>query len=74
MNHNPTPCFHGCNEPAVAVFYFPHGCYCSHATVQSLCLHHAHRSRSEVGDMELIKDLSVNGAFGKKWNVRGDEL
>ncbi len=58
MLHNRTPCFHGCKEDAVAVYYFSHGCYCSPVTVQPLCLHHARRSGSEIGSMELIKDLT----------------
>jgi hypothetical protein len=72
-NHNPTPC-HLCDSPAVAVFYFSHGCVCSPATVQPLCLHHTQKSRPPVksgGSIELIKDLTIDGSFEKFWQKGG---
>jgi hypothetical protein len=65
--HHPTVC-HLCGAPAVAVFYFSHGCYCDPTTVQPLCAHHAHKSGPGTGGgMELVKDLSVDGSFAKHW-------
>ena len=65
--HLPTKC-HLCDDHAIAVFYFSHGCYCNRSTVQPLCLHHAHRSGPpDGGSKELIKDLTINAAFTKNW-------
>jgi hypothetical protein len=62
---------HLCNDPAVAVFRFSRGCYCDPATVQPLCLHHAHRSvPAGGGSMDLIEDLTVGGEFGRYWASR----
>jgi hypothetical protein len=65
--HLTTHC-HLCGEAAVAVFYFSHGCACDPATVQPLCPSHAFKSRpAGDGTMELIKDLTVGGAFTDAW-------
>lgn len=70
MDHLPTRC-HLCGDSAVAVFYFSHGCSCSTATVQPLCLHHAYKSAPvSGGSMELIKDLSLDGVFSAHWADR----
>lgn len=70
MMHNPTPC-HLCSDPAVAVFYFSHGCYCDPTTVQPLCISHAHKSGPAAGgSMELIKDLTEDSAFSEYWKHR----
>ena len=61
----PTKC-HLCGSDAVAVFYFSQGCHCDTTTVQPLCLHHAYKSGSTTGTMELIKDLT-DGEFAKVW-------
>lgn len=68
MNDLPTKC-HLCGADAVAVFYFSQGCFCDKTTVQPLCIHHAHKSGSSSGSMELIKDLT-DGHFKDLWEEK----
>lgn len=71
--HLPTKCLlcNHCKDAAeaVAVFYFSHGCACRQETVQPLCAQHAFKA-TPIVDMELIKDLTVDGRFTKIWNER----
>lgn len=67
MNDLPTKC-HLCDDPALAVFYFSRGCVCDLATIQPLCPSHVAKSRPATGgSMELIKDLTIDGAFSEIW-------
>ncbi len=73
MNDLPTRC-HLCGDHAVAVFYFSRGCRCDAATVQPLCAHHAYKSDAvDGGTMELIKDLTVDGAFTRHFTAENLE-
>jgi hypothetical protein len=59
---------HLCDDEAVAVFEFSHGCLCSSDRIQPLCLHHARKSApTEGGTMLLIEDLTVDGEFTRYW-------
>lgn len=57
-----------CGSPAVAVFSVPDGCSCyPDDREQALCMQHVVK-RNPLGEMILIEDLTVGGAFTKEWN------
>lgn len=62
---------HLCEDEAVAIFRFSHGCYCDPTEVQPLCLHHAHKSGPAAGGtMDLIEDLTLGSEFTTYWAAR----
>lgn len=56
-----------CGDPAVARFEMSRGCVVfPDDRSQYLCLHHIVRA-TPLGGMELVEDLTVDGAFRAWW-------